>query len=247
MFFMELRAFLLRVFLPAYWRLAMAWAYGYDLILIAGGLVLFGWAAARDPSRRPLLLFGAAAIAISLAPALPLTISLATTETERVVYIPTAFGALVTIVAAESLIRGAAIRTALMTGLIVAHGLFLQRFTRTWVEAGIAFDSNVRTFIESVRAHDPGPDGQIFVTNMPDNVRGAFVFRRGFYEALHFHAPDLYGRRSGIVGISSHSLGKGTEPSVFTRFGPLEFGVDVGPNRFVQTGPPARPPFEFVS
>ena len=247
MFFPELRAFVLRVFLPAYWRLALAWAHGYDLVLLAGGAAVFAAALIRDRDRRADMIFAAAAIAITLAPALPLTISLATTETERVIYTPSAFGALLTVLILESLVGRRALQRLLLGALVVAHGLFLQRFTRAWIEAGDAFASNTRTFVEAVRAHDPGPARLIFITNLPDNIRGAYVFRRCFYEGLHFIAPDLEQRQDAIYGISSHGLGRYSEPTILQQFGPMEIGVDVGPNRFVQSGPPARPPYQFLS
>ena len=245
-FFSQLRAFVLRVFLPAYSQLALAWARGHDAALFAVGFGALAAALWRRRDQRTLIVFSVAAIAVSLAPALPLTISLNTTETERVVYIPTAFGAMLTVLIVQALFASMLAQRLILSLLVVVHAAALQRFNRNWVDAGRAFDSIIRTFVETVRAHDPGPAGHVFLLNMPDNVRGAYVFRRGFYDALHFSAPDLQARHANIVGIDSHTLWRADEPVAVAQMGANEFILDVSPNRFVQTVPPVRPFFEFL-
>lgn len=247
MFVSQLRAFILRVFLPAYSKLALAWAANLDLLLIAVGLAVCVFlAASRGTARRALIVFTMAAIAISLGPALPLTISLSTTETERVVYIPTAFGALLTVLVVDAMLKSEALQRTFLIVLIAAHALVLQRFNRNWVEAGDAFSTSIRTFVETARAHDPGPGGHFFILNLTDNVRGAYVFRRGFYEGLHFAAPDLARRQNHIVWISSHTLSRADEPVYVAQPDPLDFVINVAPNSFVQTSPPTRAFFQFL-
>jgi hypothetical protein len=241
MFFRQVRAFILRAFLPPWSRLAIAWAHNRDLWLFAAGLVLLTVAIYRSRDRRPLL-FAATATIIMLAPAFPLTISLNTTETERVVYIPTAFGVLLTVFAIDTLCGTShRLRNGLVAVLIAAHAVTLQRFTNNWRQAGAAFSGIVQSFVESVNAHAPGDGGHIFILNLPDNLRGAYIFRRGFYEALRFTAPVLAERESAIIGVSSHTIWRVQEPVVVTQRGPMEFAVDVAPNIFLQTSPPARP------
>lgn len=94
---------MLRVFLPAYWKLALAWARGEDIFLLSAGVTVLVVAFWQRREYRALLVFSLA-IAVSLAPALPLTISLSTTETERVVYIPTACGALHSVLVVQALL-----------------------------------------------------------------------------------------------------------------------------------------------
>ena len=91
-------------------------------MLLGAGIVVVAIALWRTRYRTPLL-FAAAAVGIMLAPALPLTISLSTTETERVVYIPTAFGALLTILTIDALLPRPSLRTLVAGMLIAAHGL----------------------------------------------------------------------------------------------------------------------------
>src|SRR6266851_3714117 len=71
--------------------------------------------------------FAACALAITLAPALPLSISLATTESERMVYIPTAFAAIITVLTIDALSRHRAVTATLVGLLIAAHLVLLQR------------------------------------------------------------------------------------------------------------------------
>ena len=243
--FLYARAFLLRVFFPPWGRLAHAWGQGQDLLLLGAGVVVVAIAVWRTRYRLPLL-FAAAAVGIMLAPALPLTISLSTTETERVVYIPTAFGALLTILTIDALLRRPNLRTLVAGMLIAAHGLVLQRFTNNWREAGHSFAEIVESFAVAARANDPGKGGHFFILNLPDNLRGAYIFRRGFYIALALRAPELGARESFITGISSHTIFARHEPIRATQDGPMSFSLDVAPNVFLQTTPPTRPYYDFL-
>lgn len=242
--FLYMRAFVLRVFFPPWGRLAIAWSHGQDLWLLAAGFVVVALAWRWTRYRMPLL-FAAAAVGIMLAPALPLTISLSTTETERAVYIPTAFGALLTILTIDALLRRPALRNLGAGLLIVAHGLVLQRFTNNWREAAGIFAQLIESFTVAARAHDPGPGGHFFILNLPDNLRGAYIFRRGFYIALTRHAPELGARQSFITGISSHTIVDQNDSISAAQVGPASFSLDVAPNMFLQTAPPATPFFDF--
>ncbi|MDQ3419274.1 MAG: hypothetical protein M3541_10890 [Acidobacteriota bacterium] len=239
------RAFVLRIFFPPWGRLAIAWGHGQDVWLLGAGLVVLVIALMRAHHRVPLLFSGAAA-AIMLAPALPLTISLSTTETERVVYIPTAFGALLTVLTLDALLRRRSLRNMVAAALIFAHGLVLQRFTTNWREAGESFAQILDSFTVAARSHDPGADGHFFILNLPDNLRGAYIFRRGFYIALARQAPELARRESFITGISSHTIHRREDRITAAQLGPASFSLDVAPNVFLQRAPPTTPFFDFL-
>ena len=243
-FFHYTRAFVLRVFFPPWGRLAIAWSHDQDLWLFAAGLLVVALAWRSTRYRMPLL-FAAAAAGIMLAPALPLTISLSTTETERAVYIPTAFGALLTILTIDALLPRARLRNAAAVLLIVAHGLVLQKFTNSWREAGQVFAALIGSFAAEARVHDPGPGGHFFILNLPDNLRGAYIFRRGFYIALSLHDPELGAREAFITGISSHTIFDKRDAIAATQVGPMSFLLDVTPNIFLQTAPPGTPFYDF--
>ena len=242
--FHYMRAFVLRVFFPPWGRLAIAWGHGYDLWLLGAGItvVAIGW---RSSGYRVPMLFAVAAAGIMLAPALPLTISLSTTETERTVYIATAFGALLTVLTIDGLLPRPRLRNVAAGMLIVAHAVVLQRFTNNWREAGNLFAELVESFTVAARAHDPGLRGHFFILNLPDNFRGAYIFRRGFYIALALHAPELGARKAYITGISSHTMFDRKSPILAEQVGPSSFSLDVTPNVFLQTAPPATPFYDF--
>ena len=238
------RAFVLRIFFPPSGRLASAWSHGQDLWLLAAGLVVLAMAWRSSRYRVPLL-FAVAAAGIMLAPALPLTISLGTTETERAVYIPTAFGALLVILTIDALLPRPSYRNVVAGLVIAAHAVLLQRFTSNWRDAGDLFAQLIESFAVAARAHDPGPTGHFFILNLPDNLRGAYIFRRGFYIALALHAPELGARQASITGISSHTILDKDDPIAATQDGPGSFSLDVTPNIFLQTVPPVTPFYEF--
>ena len=243
-FLLYTRAFVLRIFFPPWGRLAIAWSHGHDLWLLGAGLVVLAMAWRSSRYRVPLL-FAVAAAGIMLAPALPLTISLSTTETERSVYIPTAFGALLLVLTIDALLPRPSVRNVVAGLLIAAHGVVLQRFTNNWREAGDVFAELIESFAIAARANDPGPGGHFFILNLPDNLRGAYIFRRGFYIALALHAPDLGSRQGFITGISSHTLFDRNDPVAAAQDAPGSFSLDVTPNIFLQTAPPVTPFYEF--
>jgi hypothetical protein len=239
------RAFVLRIFFPPWGRLATAWRHGHDVWLLGAGLLVLVIAVMKGQHRVPMLFSGAAA-AIMLAPALPLTISLSTTETERVVYVPSAFGALLTVLTLDALLRRRSARNIVAGALICAHGVVLQRFTSNWREAGESFAQILNSFTLAARSHDPGADGHFFILNLPDNVRGAYIFRRGFHIALARQAPELARRGAFISVISSHTISRREDRSTAAQLGPASFSLDVAPNVFLQRAQPTTPLFDFL-
>jgi len=100
--------------------------------------------------------------------------------------------------------------------------------------------------LRAARAHDPGEGGHFFILNLPDNLRGAYIFRRGFHIALAYHHPDLGARKSFITGISSHTIATMDEPISAAQDGPRVLSPDVAPNIFLQTMPPERLFYDFL-
>jgi hypothetical protein len=241
------RAFFLRAFFPPFSPLAALWARNLDIPLIAIGVGIATLAAWIQPLVRLPMAFAASALVVALVPALPLTISLATTETERVTYIPTAFASVVIILAVRGLLSSATLRWAVIGVLCLGHSVILQRLNDRWVTAGQVFATTVSGFVAQARAHDPGPTGYFFALNMPDNLKGAYVFRRGFVAALRFAAPDLETRAGHIVVVSSHTLTTERDRLYVTRTGPSAVSVDVSPNTFLQAAAPERPFYHFTS
>ena len=99
---MEFRAFVLRCFVPAGTWAVRLWLHVPLVIWVLAGAVLI--AIARSRARR-VMLFAGAAMLLALAPVLPLTISVASTESERFTYFATAFSSLLIVAAASTIMR----------------------------------------------------------------------------------------------------------------------------------------------
>jgi hypothetical protein len=239
------RALLIRAFAPSSNRIADAWLAGRDIPWVLLAVLTIAAVAMWHGRNRGAVAFAACALAITLAPALPLSISLATTESERMVYIPTAFAAIITVLTIDALSNRRAVTATLIGLLVAAHAVLLQRMHARWRAAGEVFEGVSQSFVAAARLHDPGPDGLMFLLSMPDSVRGAYVFRGGFYARLHFLAPDLAARRASIVPVESQTLQHAGDTAAARRLSPLEFSLDVSPNMFLSVQPPVRPFFTF--
>src|SRR5260370_934055 len=125
------------------------------------------------------------------------------------------------------LARRRAVMAALVGLLIAAHLVLLQRMHARWRAAGEVFDGVTQSFVAAARIHDPGRDGLMFLLSLPDNVRGAYVFRRGFYARLHFLAPDLAARSASILAVESQTLRAPGDTVVARRQSRLEVCLDV--------------------
>ncbi len=242
-----IRAFVLRIFFPPSGRLAIAWGHGHDLWLLGAGVGLLAIAWRSSRYRVPLL-FAVAAAGIMLAPALPLTISLSTTETERAVYIPTAFGALLLVLTIDALLAETQRPQRRCRSPHRRSRGGLQRFTSNWREAGDLFAQLIESFAVAARAHDPGQGGHFFILNLPGQPERRLHFPpRVLYRARVPHAGPGRTRRGSSpasVRIRSSTM---DEPIARRRTVRCRFALDVAPNIFLQTAPPADSFYDFVN
>ncbi|HEX6465174.1 MAG TPA: hypothetical protein VFZ98_11990, partial [Vicinamibacterales bacterium] len=238
-------AIVIRTFMPPSNRIAAAWSTGRDIPVLALALAVFLIAVARSTNRPPIV-FAVVTMALTLAPAAPLSFSLWTTESERMLYIPTAFGAVVTVAVIEALVRASALRAAILVLLIGGHAALLVRLQARWRDAGEVFHGIMTTLVAAVRADDPGTPGLILLLSLPDDMHGAYVFRRGFWAALHFYAPDLAARDQSIFSIDTQTIDLPTDTVYARRLTPGRFVLDVTPHQFLSTAPPVRPFYTFV-
>jgi hypothetical protein len=115
---------------------------------------------------------------IVLLPVLTLTISKVDTQGERLVYFPSAFAVilLVTIISfLASSLKHALVVIALLS---LTFGIGLHRSSERWLDASELSDSSIQSLI------DQRQSGRLFMVNIPDNLRGAYLFRNGLAEGV---------------------------------------------------------------
>jgi hypothetical protein len=232
MFFDQARTFLLRSVLPGGLRALDIWQHHRDLIiwpLVALVVIVRG----QGPVRR-VVLFAACATVIALAPMLPFTISIVTTESERFTYLPTAFSCLFVVGAATAVLRRPALVAVALAPLILWHGVALVQNTIRWREAGQMARGIIDSFAGGVRRHDPDNRRQIFLLNLPDNLGGAYVYRRGFYPAIQLFAPGVASSTARTVGIATSSFGRQHDRTRAAQLERMRFTLDAGPGRLIQ-------------
>lgn len=182
------------------WRAVLDEHRGAVLALLLGAVV----AAAvvrrilrRPPDARPAAwrgpVFLATAWAVALAPAVPLPTRLFTSESDRFLYLPSAFACILMAVALCRAVRGRALAVAGALALLLYGGL-LHRATDNWRKAGEIAES----VLESLPSHPAS--SPLVVLSLPDNLAGAFIFRNGFHHAAAlFHGEG----RERTLGLAS--------------------------------------------
>jgi hypothetical protein len=142
-----------------------------------------------------------------------LHVSLVDTLGERFLYFPSVFAVAIVCIAMGAE-RYRSWRTGAVVAWIVVSSVVLWHLNGTWATAGELADRLAREAAGSVA------DGQfLVVTNLPDNYRGAYVFRNGFKEAMTIF------RRSGasaerIEVLSSHPVRRLDDDVIVTKEGP---------------------------
>jgi hypothetical protein len=203
------RRFILRTFFPPGWMIQVIRYRLLDvLVIVPAALILLRWVARAD--YRPLALFGLC-FALAIGPMVPLSISIDTTESERFIYLATVFSCLLTVWFVDSVFKHRALVTAMVVAWCAVHGVALTRSNHNLREASALARSVLTTFGDVVRAN--GKLGTpIFVLNAVDDVRGAYVFRRGFHEGLALTAPDQAGAMAQTYMLSVHAVTNVAEP-----------------------------------
>jgi protein O-mannosyl-transferase len=241
----QARAFVLRSFAPGSEQLAHRWLRGDDLIFWPGVILLLAWLARGRALR--VLVFTAFALVIALAPVLPLTISINTSESERFVYFASAFSCIFFVQATRTLFRRRWLAIAICAMVIAGHSAALVRANAQWEASGQLTRGIVDSFADQALAHDPAGTGGIFILNLPDNVGGAYVFRNGFYSAVKLVRPEVAGRTGRTFGIATQSVGSAADQAHVVRPGGRIFAIDFGSNQVIQPEIPSNGLYRIVS
>lgn len=236
------RAFVVRSFLPAGEFLSTVWLWRLDVIVLAP-LALGLFAAARRETRRGLVLLGVC-LTITLAPVMPLSIAIHSPQSERFIYLPSAFASLLTIYLIDAVTRRRAIVLVIALLLCGWHVRALDRSNRAWEAAASITEGIVTSFTQLMRERGR-PGRAVYVLNAPDNLRGAYIWRRGFYEALRLMAPNQVATMAQTHVVSVHSLFNETSPVEIEQIGESGFRVAVRGGDLI--GPPSYSRFWQIS
>ena len=236
-FFDTARAFVLRCFIPGGLRALALWEQRVDLIIwpIVALAIAF---AGRGRGAR-VALFCAAALLIALSPTLPLTISIVNTESERFTYLPTVFSCLLIVAAGHAVLRRRELVVLACIPLIAWHAVVMVRNTTRLRAAGEIARSIVHSFAGVARAHAGGRPQPVFLLNLPDNLGGTYVFRRGFYPAVALFAPDVAAISGRTLGVATNAMGSRADRVSIRRSGDRRFIVEFDTPSIIQ---PQIPP-----
>lgn len=247
LFFDHARVFLLRSIVPGGLRALDVWQRRLDLLiwpLLA--VVLIARARGRGPSGR-VVLFAACATLIALAPVLPLSISIVSTESERFTYLPSAFSCLFVVAAAATVLRWRPLVALACAPLILWHAVVLTRNTARLHDAGVMARGIIDSFAASARRHDADAREPIFILNLPDSLNGAYIFRRGFYPAIQLFAPDVADRTARTIGIASHTSVSPRDRVTVRSVAANRFAIDLGGAIIVQPQIPSSVWYRIVA
>lgn len=122
-------------------------------------------------------------------------VSTRTSESDRFLYLPSAFLCMLVALSVTMLTRGK-VRIGVVIVLLVASIFAMNQNHANWVVAS-------RT-IERIVHETPAPpaEGRLFVSGLPGDHNGAFIFRHGFREALLFA-----GRDTARIEVAAEQIG----------------------------------------
>lgn len=227
-----LRAFVLRSFVPYNPWLSRVWNGSLDVYVI-GPIVIALLFFVRREGWRPLTLL-TMCFGVAIAPVLPLNIAIATPESERFIYLPSAFALLLLVWFLGSTFRRSWLITAIVLVYSVGNAWALDRINRRWETAAMITRGITSSFGEIVREH--GQSGRpVFVLNVPDNVRGAFVYRRGFHDSLRLTAPAEAAKISRTEVLSVYSVIDASKPATVSQRDSNAFDVILGGGELIGT------------
>lgn len=206
-------------------------------LFFGGLLMLFTKARKKE---KGLIGFAGFAFLVSLIPVLNWRISIGDTQNERFLYFPSVFISLLLVLGVFLVLKRKLLKNALIGFFLILHMGFLCQSNANWKEAGAVSRGILFSFIKNVNQNSIDNSEKIFVLNLPDILNGAYIYRNGFYEALHLFEPKVYQRV--IVGISTHIL-KDKEDAVFVeRVNEVTYSINL--NRedifFLQSPPASR-------
>jgi hypothetical protein len=120
----------------------------------------------------------------------------------------------------------------------------LNRSNAAWEASSRLVTDTTSSFAGILRAHYR-PGTIVFLLNLPDNVRGAFVYRRGFHEALHLLAPDVRPAVDRTLFVTTTSVSEPEGRTVATSVGGAAYRLGLQGARIRHDQPAPTPHYSF--
>lgn len=226
------RMFVLRTFVPPGRIAAYLWTHYFDLLIFAGIAAAAGLVVWRDRASLRPLAFVAGALAVALAPVLPLSISLTSTLSERYVYPATVFSAILTAWVIVRLFQPRVMLASAALALVGAANIYyLRQSNRTWIGEDAIFRSVVSGLRRLVADHGPAARSVFFLLNMPDTIERPFVDGGAVWSALRLAPPGWPRADSHVRIVAMHTGRTAADGRVTAHNGRIT--VDVGPDTIV--------------
>jgi protein O-mannosyl-transferase len=111
-------------------------------------------------------------------------ISTKTSETDRVLYFPSVFLSMLIGIVLVFLIKKQSLKWIALCLILVYNIFFLEKNNLNWRNA-----SRITSLIME-KIQDEKTDGKVYVLNIPKEIKGAYVFRQGFPDALRLYGKD---------------------------------------------------------
>lgn len=226
------RMFFLRAFVPPGRIAVFLWVHYVDLLVFAALALVVAMVWWRDRPDRGGLAFVVAALVIALGPALPLSISLATTLTERYLYVATMFSCMLMAWVIVRVVRPVPLAAVLLAGAAAVQWHYLARSNRTWVEGYDVFQGVVSGLAGIARDHAPLDRTIIVLLNMPDAIDRAGLDGSAASVALRLMKPGIDAPETHLRIVAVHDRAPGGGVVRVEQAG-ARFTVDVGPDTLV--------------
>ena len=200
----NLLRYVIRVFLPALPEgivTFLSYPLGVITLLLSFSLVIYAVIkCCRTLCRNRKILLSAvmgAAFLICLLPVIGFKVSIFDTLSERFLYLPSAFACIFLVSVVFTFVRNQWASIAILLVITAFEFATLQWINTRWITAG----NLSRSIANNVSMTDPD---KILILNLPDNYRGAYIFRGGLTEA----ATTFLGlKRAGEYRVvSTHNL-----------------------------------------
>jgi hypothetical protein len=198
----HLGRYAIRTFIPAlplrfYEAASMFIVFGVCLLLgVVAAMLRFRFKALKTTPWHLLPLLALSFIG-SLIPVATMNVGMFDTQSERFLYLPSAFACIGAAVLIDILFRPRKVANVILLSLIVIQSFALQWGNTRWKTASILS----RQIAAEVSEHSPE---NTVILNVPDNYRGAYVFRNGLQEAATLFVGN--NTTGSYLVICKHSL-----------------------------------------